>query len=209
MTGHPGSDQMLEKLDRLPQWKQNLLILLVLILPMGVFWFFFYRPAQLKLSQFSQEYQVLAAQMHLLSSKANQLKRLKEEIETAGGRFQSACQAFPVTDEISTLVEKISQCGRKAGLELIKFEPKAMRNQGFLVKTLLSLSLRGPYGSLVSFFKALARLPRIVTIMDLRIAPWESSAFLTAECTAAAWRLAEKDGPPNGEKDRIKGPDKK
>ena len=63
-------------------------------------------------------------------------------------------------------------------------------------QALVDVSLRGPYQGLVTFFAALAQLPRMVTIMDLSIERRKDSTLLTATCIAAGWCLAEKNNLP-------------
>ena len=87
--------------------------------------------------------------------------------------------------------------GVESFIEIKKFKPSAEEKKGFYAELPIALEVSGSYHQLATFISGIAALPRIVTISDMKLEPFEkeetSSAKLKMSATAKTYRYLQED----------------
>lgn len=102
-------------------------------------------------------------------SKAASLSALREqqvEIEESIGQL---LRQLPNETEVPGLLVDISQEGLGAGLEIESFEPQPERQTDYYVELPIRIRVFGDYDKFGRFVDGVAKLPRIVTIQEIKL----------------------------------------
>ncbi len=134
------------------------------------------------------------------ATKAEQAAKLdlyKEQLAEMEASFGALLRQLPETTEVESLLVDVSQTGLASGLEVKKFQPSAEEKKGFYAELPIALEVSGTYHQLANFISGIAALPRIVTIHDMKLGPFdekdESSAKLQMSATAKTYRYLQED----------------
>ena len=115
----------------------------------------------------------------------SELNNFQREVERVQQQFQAALKELPDRQEIPALLQKLSRLARKAGLDIVSFEPKQEMIQEFYAEVPVKLALRGSYHDVANFYDEISKLPRIVSIKNI-----EFKAFIAKDASAAAAGLS-------------------
>jgi type IV pilus assembly protein PilO len=113
--------------------------------------------------------------------------------------FGALLRQLPSTTEVESLLVDVSQTGLASGLEVKKFKPSAEEKKGFYAELPIALEVSGSFHQLATFISGIAALPRIVTISDMRLEPFNtkekisSSGKLKMSATAKTYRYLQED----------------
>jgi len=177
-----------------PKQKIFLAILVCLLVGVG-YYYLYYRNA-------SQEVVALGTRLAELESKikeqeviAKNLPSFREEVRRLEEHLGLLLEQLPNSAEIPTLLKSISDLGKEAGLDFLKFAPKGEVNRGFYAEIPFSLNLNGDYHAFALFADRVAHLPRIVNLMDISFtSPKPSGANqvqVNVTCSATTFRFLE------------------
>ena len=194
-----GSLPLLERIDNLSKLQKILICTGLLIVILAVFVWFFYLPKFEKIGQLKEEYAKLEKELATVKKKARELKRLRAEMEKAEADFRLARKKLPETEEIPDLLASISRSGQETGLEFLLFQPKAEIKKDFYAEIPVLIKVLGSYIDVGIFFEKVARLPRIVNLRDISMAPTAPDVPLTAACTAVTYKFVEPVEAAEGE----------
>ena len=142
--------------------------------------------------QLKEEFKVKADQ-------AAKLELYKEQLAEMEASFGALLRELPETTEVESLLVDVSQTGLAAGLEIKKFKPSAEEKKGFYAELPISLEVSGSYHQLATFISGIAALPRIVTISELKLEPFDKgedisdSGKLRMSATAKTYRYLQED----------------
>ena len=130
--------------------------------------------------------------------RAAKLELYKEQLAEMEASFGALLRQLPETTEVESLLVDVSQTGLAAGLEVKKFKPSAEEKKGFYAELPIALEVSGSYHQLATFISGIAALPRIVTISDMKLEPFDkddesSSAKLKMSATAKTYRYLQED----------------
>ncbi len=164
--------------------------------------------------------QIVKANQELTEKKmmVSELNNFQREVERVQQQFQAALKELPDRQEIPALLQKLSRLGRKAGLDIVSFEPQQEMIQEFYAEVPVKLALRGSYHDVANFYDEISKLPRIVSIKNIQFEAFvanekEAKAgaqrrqLLDVTCDAVTFRyLKEGEGQPVDDgKDKKKG----
>jgi type IV pilus assembly protein PilO len=107
----------------------------------------------------------LAEQKKILAD----LPRFEKELAQLEAQFKEALALLPNTREIPSLLTNISNLARDCGLEIMLFQPKPEVGESFYAQIPVEMKTIGRYHDLGLFFDRVAKLPRIVNILDIAI----------------------------------------
>jgi type IV pilus assembly protein PilO len=176
-----------DDLMKLSPTMKALIIGLVFVV-LGYFAFtFFVQSAMEKHSDLSAKLTDLRQQVAEKEKMAAQMGRYIREIAEARESFRTALLKLPGEKEIPELLASIAGAGQNAGVEFITFEPKQPERkppetkpaapkppapkqavpEKFYEEIPVKVQLTGSFHSVLSFFEATAKLPRIVNIEDI------------------------------------------
>ncbi len=116
-------------------------------------------------SELKEEFKVKA-------EKAAKLELYKEQLAEMEASFGALLRQLPETTEVESLLVDVSQTGLAAGLEIKKFKPSAEEKKGFYAELPITLEVSGSFHQLATFISGIAALPRIVTISEMKLDPF-------------------------------------
>jgi type IV pilus assembly protein PilO len=177
---------------------QRILICVALFLILGgSFYMFFYKPKQEELNKLRDEYEILQTKLFTARAVAKDLEEFERKYEEAQMQFKLALRLLPEKQEIPSLLEGVSRSGKDSGLEFQFFQPAPEVNRGFYAEIPVSIRIQGGYHNIALFFDRIAKLPRIVNVLNIAIqAPAATPGILNASCTAMTYRFLETLAPP-------------
>lgn len=148
---------------------------------------------QTELDKFVAEEQLLRTVFSAKQAKAANLEAYKQQLEEMRTSFGTLLRQLPNETEIETLLTDISQTGISAGLEIDYFKPEGLRPKEFYSEYPIKLKVTGNYHEFAEFISGVAALPRIVTVQDIEIKPFDSNGGvkLTMELTAITYQYLD------------------
>jgi type IV pilus assembly protein PilO len=172
---------------------QRILICVTLFLILGgSFYMFFYKPKQEELNKLKDEYEVIQTKLFTARAVAKDFDEFQKKYEDAQMKFKLALRLLPEKQEIPSLLEGVSKSGKDSGLEFQFFQPGPEVNKGFYAEIPVSVRISGGYHNIALFFDRIAKLPRIVNVLNIAMqAPAATPDILSASCTAVTYRFLE------------------
>ena len=170
-------------------------VLFVLVIAAGIY---FDTQNQLKVLEGHEKKEVeLKNEFKIKAERAAKLELYKEQLAEMEASFGALLRQLPETTEVESLLVDVSQTGLAAGLEIKKFKPSAEEKKGFYAELPISLEVSGSFHQLATFISGIAALPRIVTISDMKLEPFNkddlTSAKLKMSATAKTYRYLQED----------------
>ena len=168
--------------------------LMVAIIGAGIY---FFTLDQLKVLERHEKKELeLKEEFKVKADQAAKLELYKEQLAEMEASFGALLRQLPETTEVESLLVDVSQTGLAAGLEIKKFKPSEEEKKGFYAELPISLEVSGTYHQLATFISGIAALPRIVTISDMKLEPFEKddlSGKLKMGATAKTYRYLQED----------------
>jgi type IV pilus assembly protein PilO len=131
------------------------------------------------------------------ADKAAKLELYKEQLAEMEASFGALLRQLPETTEVESLLVDVSQTGLAAGLEIKKFRPSGEEKKGFYAELPITLEVTGSFHQLATFISGLAALPRIVTISEIKLSPFNTkdpnAGKLSMSATAKTYRYLQED----------------
>jgi len=171
-----------------------IVIVFVVVLGMGVYWFIIEDKAP-QLQRAQEEEQTLRVSFENKQKKAANYDAYKAQLTQMEQSFGTMLRQLPGKTEIPSLIVDISQTGLAAGLQEKLFQPQAEIPRDFYAEKPIMISLSGGYHEIANFVSGIAALPRIVTLHDINITPDNQDAYddLTIQVTAKTYRYLEEE----------------
>jgi len=107
--------------------------------------------------------------------------------------FGALLKQLPNAAEMESLLVDINQAGLGRGLQFELFKPGAEVVKDFYAELPITINLSGSYHDFGYFAGDIAKLPRIVTLNDINIAPGKSGDVLTMSTTAKTFRYLDEE----------------
>ncbi len=181
-----------DKIEALSRMHRILICVGVFLILGGGFFYLIYMPRSGKVSELKTNYEEIENKLVKARASAKNLKRFWKQFEEAQVKFRLALQLLPDKKEIPNLLEGISNSGKDSGLEFISFRPGQEVSKDFYAEIPVNITVNGGYHNLAMFFDRVARLSRIVNILNISIrAPKEAEGVLNATCVATTYRFLE------------------
>ena len=145
---------------------------------------------ELKESELKEEFREKA-------DKAAKLELYKEQLAEMEASFGALLRQLPETTEVESLLVDVSQTGLAAGLEIKKFRPSEEQKLGFYAELPITLEVTGSFHQLATFISGIAALPRIVTISEMKLLPFNTAkpnaGKLSMAAIAKTYRYLQED----------------
>jgi len=184
-------------IDTYLKWpaRRKAIIWVLICAVIGVAYYFaFFQPRLQQLRELEVQYDQLGKELRENQAIADNLATVQEEVRRLDEKLNEAKQKLPEQEEIPTLLQKISDLGKEAGLEFLLFKPGTPTPKDFYAEVPLELQILGRYHDLASFFDKVGRLDRIVTIEDIDFGapkPGPGGVKLTVSCRAVTFKFLE------------------
>jgi type IV pilus assembly protein PilO len=102
---------------------------------------------------------------------AASLELYRQQLEEIDKSFGALLQQLPNRTQVDALLQEVNQAGVGQGLQFELFRPSNEVIREFYVELPIAVRIAGGYHDLGSFAADVAKLPRIVTLSNIRIAP--------------------------------------
>jgi type IV pilus assembly protein PilO len=173
------------------------LILFVAIIAAGIY---FDTQEQLKVLERHERKEFdLKEEFKVKADQAAKLELYKEQLAEMEASFGALLRQLPETTEVESLLVDVSQTGLASGLEVKRFKPSAEEKKGFYAELPIALEVSGSFHQLATFISGIASLPRIVTISEMKLEPFDKKGEITADgklkmsATAKTYRYLQED----------------
>ena len=173
-----------------PGLAKGLLIALLCAALAGAWYYYDIQHQYIALDKVEQEEQSLRAEFERKQSKVVNLALYKEQLDDMRQTLGAMLRQLPDKTEIAGLLIDVSQSGLAAGLEFELFQPEGEIPKEFYAEKPIRVRVVGSYHEFGEFISALAAMPRIVTVHDIRISPVDGS-LLRMEAIAKTYRYLD------------------
>lgn len=119
--------------------------------------------------------------------------------------FGALLKQLPNAAEMESLLVDINQAGLGRGLQFELFKPGTEVVKDFYAELPITINLTGSYHDFGYFAGDVAKLPRIVTLNDINIAPGKAGDVLTMSATAKTFRYLDEEEMAARKKQQAKG----
>jgi len=143
--------------------------------------------------------QQASKQAELLQTKAlaASLARFRQEAEALRAKLEVAKERLPSEKEIPGLYRQVSDLAFQSGLSVSLFQPKELVTKDVYQEVPITVSAEAGYHQLGNFFDQLAHLPRIVNLVDLKLAGIaRPTGTLRADLILATYVFRPEGAPP-------------
>ncbi len=174
-----------------PKFKIILAVVL-LLLPVVIFYFAFFQSNVKKLAGLSSQKVSLETRLRAVKKKAQNRARLQQELNEVIATFEETSKLLPKEQEIPQLLKDISALGRNAGLDFLSFKPGADVPKDFYAEIPVSINVNGPYHNMGFFLDQVSKLDRIVTVDNIKLGgPRMESGemLLSSSCNLKTYRF--------------------
>lgn len=113
--------------------------------------------------------QELQREMESLNELKKNRAQVLAQLEQLHRRLIIAQEKLPKDAEIPSLLQRIHNQAKTAGLEIIKFQRNSDVAKDFYVEIPVSMELIGTYDELANFFYYIGRMTRIVNVKDISL----------------------------------------
>lgn len=170
------------------------ILMAIVVLLSGVYWYFFWSPNDQKLSNLEKSLQSKQKRLAELENIKKDLPKFEAEFERLNKEFQVASLKLPKEEEIPSLINSIYSDISASGLEPQVFAPKKSRKQEIYAEIPIEMEVVGGFHELANFFDRISRLPRIVNVQDLNLNRRKEknnpeNVILEADFTTVTFRL--------------------
>ncbi|AAQ58506.1 type 4 fimbrial biogenesis protein PilO [Chromobacterium violaceum ATCC 12472] len=177
----------------MPNWPlqaQGLMMFLLLLLVVGLGYFFVLGEQLDKLNQSRQQEATLKQTFVDKKRQAVNLDALEQQLKEIDASFGALLKQLPTKSDMDTLLTEINQAGIGRGLQFDLFKPGGETRTAEMAEVPITLRLTGTYNDLAAFVNDVAQLSRIVTIGEISLTP-TSGNRLTMDATARTYRALE------------------
>ena len=116
-----------------------------------------------------------------ISSKqaAVSLESHRRQLEEIDKSFGTLLKQLPDKTEVESLLAEVNQSGLGQGLQFDLFKPAGTVNRDFYVEVPIDVRVNGSYHEFGAFAADIAKLPRIVTLNEINVAPGQGDGRLS------------------------------
>ena len=120
------------------------------------------------------------------------LDEYRKQLTEIDRSFGDLLQQLPNKAEMDAMIVDVSQAALTRGLKQELFKPGGESKQEFYASVPISLVLTGSYHELGNFSADIAKLPRIVTLNNIKLRPKDrTGTSLSMEATAMTYRYLD------------------
>ncbi len=175
------------------------ILVAIFILPAFLFYLFSFKPQTVKIEQLQRQVSAASDELKIARKAARDLPKIKKELEEIQKEFDATAVLLPKSQEIPNLLRNISDLGKSAGLDFLKFTPGVEIPKDFYAEIPIDITIRGPYHNLGLFLDKVSKLERIVTVNNINIDKPEkegSEMLLSSTCRLVTYRFTNQPLQP-------------
>jgi type IV pilus assembly protein PilO len=173
--------------------------LVLLIAPCVLFYLFFWQPQQEEITKLENQKKTLTDDVERAEKAAANMDQHEKELADAEEFFREVADIFPSEQEIPDLLRRISDLGKRAGLDFVTFRPSPEVQKDFYAEIPIHIEIRGPYHNVGYFLGEVSMLDRLVTVDNIQMrSPKEEGGevILNSTCTLLTYRFTNQETAP-------------
>lgn len=116
------------------------------------------------------------------------LTEIKEKITNLESDWGKAVKMFPSEAEVQTMIQQISKCGTKEGLNFLLLQSGESTSEGKFLKIPVQIRVTGKYHQLGQFLSNIGNLTKIIHIVTLDIKQ-QAAKYVEAEIKAVIYTV--------------------
>lgn len=167
-----------------------LVLALIFVLVVTAGWWFDWKGKFEQLEQSQQEEIKLKDEWLNKKRQAVNLDEYRKQLAEMDRQFGALLKQLPNKSEMETLLIDINQAGRGRGLQFELWKPGQESVREFYAELPITLSISGTYHDFGQFVSDVAKLPRIVTLRDMSVAPGKDGQ-LRMDAAAVTYRYLD------------------
>jgi type IV pilus assembly protein PilO len=189
----------LDDLSKIPTKQKVLLAVLFSAFVIAGYYYLYYQEASRRINTLETQLTSLRAKIKEQEVIAGNLKSFQAEVQRLEGQLSLLLEQLPNSAEIPSLLKSVSDLGKEAGLEFLKFSPSGEVRKDFYAEIPVSISVQGDYHSFVQFADKVSHYPRIVNLSNISFTgprpAGENLVLSTINCKATTFRFLEQPPP--------------
>lgn len=146
-------------------------LVLILVLAVTAGWWFDWKGKFEELERVRQEEVRLKDEWLGKKRQAVNLEEYRNQLAEMDRQFGALLKQLPNKSEMESLLIDVNQAGRGRGLQFELWKPGSESVKEFYAELPISISISGGYHDFGQFVNDVAKLPRIVTLRDVALAP--------------------------------------
>ena len=151
-----------------PVLKGLIVILLVVIILYG-FNRYVYSPNQEKIREKQEELGRLTTTLLHVRETVENLPKVRAEYEALQEEWRRLETLVPQREEVTDLIQQVSNAEKKAGIYIISIEPQASLPKELYTENPYRLEMEGSYHSFARFVSTLSQLERIINVSQVHL----------------------------------------
>ncbi len=156
-------------------------------------WWFVWSDQLLDLETKGREEETLKQQFLDKKRQAVNLDLYVQQLAEIDRSFGALLKQLPDKSEIEALLIEINQAGLGRGLQFELFKPGQEQIKDFYAELPITVKINGGYHDFGAFAADIAKLPRIVTLNNISIAPIKDGGLLTLDATTKTFRYLDEE----------------
>lgn len=156
-------------------------------------WWFVWNDQFADLETKEREEQTLKQQFLDKKRQAVNLDLYIQQLAEIDRSFGALLKQLPDKSEIEALLIEINQAGLGRGLQFELFKPGQEQVKDFYAELPVTVKINGGYHDFGAFAADIAKLPRIVTLNNISIAPVKEGGQLTLDATTKTFRYLDEE----------------
>lgn len=165
----------------------------ILVLALAGGWWSLWSDQLAELEQREQEEQSLKQQYLDKKRQAVNLDLYREQLAEIDRSFGALLKQLPNKSEIDALLIEVNQAGLGRGLQFDLFRPGQEQIKDFYAELPVAVKINGSYHDFGAFAADIAKLPRIVTLNNIVIAPQKDGGVLSLDATTKTFRYLDEE----------------
>ena len=156
-------------------------------------WWFVWSDQLLDLETKGREEETLKQQFLDKKRQAVNLDLYVQQLAEIDRSLGALLKQLPDKSEIEALLIEINQAGLGRGLQFELFKPGQEQIKDFYAELPITVKINGGYHDFGAFAADIAKLPRIVTLNNISIAPIKDGGLLTLDATTKTFRYLDEE----------------
>jgi type IV pilus assembly protein PilO len=188
-----------EELNNKPKNTKILYLIITLILPLAIFYKFYYTPKKEKEKNLVQTIESLDKEILKYEQIAKKEKELEFIVKERRKFLEASQKMLPTEKEIPILLNNIAQLAKKRGLKVLQFVPKPEIQKNYYNEIPIELSFTGSFNNTFAFLNDVENLERLVNLISVEITQQDKDTLLT-KSTFHTFKYTGVELKPQGKK---------
>jgi len=197
----------IDSILKLPTSKKILILVAILCVIAGLFFYFIFSPGQKDLFALKEKRDKTIKELSQSEAIARDLKKFREQEKEMNQKLTEALKQLPNDKEIPEILKNITSLGKESFLEFTLFKPKPEEPQPFYSRVPIEIVMLGNYHNTGVFFDKMSKLARIINVVNFNMSRTkdikgkeETEYLVKTSCLVNTYRFLEKKSEDKSEK---------